>query len=74
MEQHITSINAALEAGRNLAIPGVVGRGAILWGKCDRLALGKDGSPYIQRWGKFKAWLFKHHVPAIVAHNQIVEG
>lgn len=39
MEQQIISINAALEAGRNLTIPGIVGRGAILWAKCDRPAI-----------------------------------
>lgn len=65
----IERINGALATGRNLQIPGIVGAGGILWGKCDRLRLGNDGAPYVARYGKFQWWLLRSMPAAIIKQN-----
>jgi hypothetical protein len=65
-------INAKLEAGKNLPVPGIdaryAGNKAVLWAKCDRLVLGKDGkSVKVLRWGKFSHWLLPTQVAALGA-------
>lgn len=67
----LAAVNAKLEAGANIPVPGVdaryAGNKAVLWGKCDRLALGKDGvSVKVLRYAKFSHWLLPSQVLEMV--------
>ncbi len=70
MTTDVNAINAKLEAGHNLAVPGIdpryAGNKAVLWARCDRVALGKDGvSVKVLRWGKFSHWLLSSQAAAL---------